>query len=363
MEECRRMGVNVLGPDVNESRLNFTVNANGDIRFGLGAIRGIGEGPVEAIIQGRAEGRYTSIFDFSRRVNFKAINRTAMQNLVYAGGFDSFSELHRAQYFMEEGANRLFLDHIIRYGTSFQDNKESNQHDLFGEGSGFDVVEPKVPSCEEWSSSYKLAKEREVIGIFISGHPLDDYKMEIDAFCTGALAMLHDMETYKGRDLLMAVVVTSIEHRIAKNGDPFGTVIFEDYTDQYKLNIFRENYLKFKHLLQPGVFLTLRGRIETPRHRTHLEFNLNEVELLQHLREKRVKGLHLSIPNKDLNHLLIDELNGLFLANQGSCNVQFTIFDAVEGLELNMASKSVRVNPDPELYKALSKMNIQFRLN
>ena len=363
MEECRRMGVNVLGPDVNESRLNFTVNANGDIRFGLGAIRGIGEGPVEAIIQGRAEGRYTSIFDFSRRVNFKAINRTAMQNLVYAGGFDSFSELHRAQYFMEEGANRLFLDHIIRYGTSFQDNKESNQHDLFGEGSGFDVVEPKVPSCEEWSSSYKLAKEREVIGIFISGHPLDDYKMEIDAFCTGALAMLHDMETYKGRDLLMAVVVTSIEHRIAKNGDPFGTVIFEDYTDQYKLNIFRENYLKFKHLLQPGVFLTLRGRIETPRQRTHLEFNLNEVELLQHLREKRVKGLHLSIPNKDLNHLLIDELNGLFLANQGSCNVQFTIFDAVEGLELNMASKSVRVNPDPELYKALSKMNIQFRLN
>jgi DNA polymerase-3 subunit alpha len=363
MEECRRMGVNVLGPDVNESRLNFTVNANGDIRFGLGAIRGIGEGPVEAIIQGRSEGRYTSIFDFIRRVNLKAINRAAMQNLVYAGGFDSFSELHRAQYFIEEGSNRLFLENIIRYGNSYQESKDSNQQDLFGKGSGFDVVEPKIPSCEEWSSSYKLAKEREVIGIFISGHPLDDYKMEIDAFCTGALAMLHDMETYKGRDLLMAVVVTSIEHRIAKNGDPFGTVIFEDYTDQYKLNIFRENYLKFKHLLQPGVFLTLRGRIETPRHRTHLEFNLNEVELLQHLREKRVKGLHLSIPNKDLNHLLIDELNGLFLANQGSCNVQFTIFDAVEGLELNMASKSVRVKPDPELYKALSKMNIQFRLN
>jgi len=171
------------------------------------------------------------------------------------------------------------------------------------------------------------------------------------------------MEKNKGRDMLMAVVVTSIEHRIARNGDPFGTVVFEDYTDQYKLNIFRETYLKYKHLLQPGVFLTLRGRIEIPRYRTHYEFNLQEVELLQHLREKRVKGLHLSIPNKELNHLLIDELNGLFMANQGACNVQFTIFDAVEGLALNMTSKSVRVKPDPELYKALTKMNIQFRLN
>jgi DNA polymerase-3 subunit alpha len=187
--------------------------------------------------------------------------------------------------------------------------------------------------------------------------------MEIDAFCTGSLAMFQELETYKGRDLLLAVVVSSIEHRIAKNGDPFGTVVFEDYTDQFKLNVFRENYLKFKHLLQPGVFLTLRGRIEVPRFRSQLEFVLNEVELLQNLRENRIKNLKLSISNKDLNHLMIDELNGLFMANQGNCNVQFTIFDAVEGLELNMTSKSVRVKPDPELYKALAKMNITFRLN
>ena len=362
MEECRRMGVEVLGPDVNESNLKFTVNEKGAIRFGLGGIKGIGEGPVEAIVEGRKEGPYLNVFDFFKRINHKGANRNAIQNLIYAGALDTFSEMHRAQYFHEETNRKMFLEILMKWGQTSQDGMASDQTLMFQDTEDFEAPTPNVPVSEEWSSSYKLSKEREAIGIFISGHPLDDFRVEIDSFCTGNLSMFKEMDSYKGKDLTMAVIVTSIEHRLTKTGEPFGTIVFEDYTDQYKLNVFRESYLKFKHLFTPGIFLTLYGRFEVPKFRKELEFSLNSVSLLQELREKRAKLLELKIPNKELNHELIDHLNALFTKNQGNCSIQFTIVDAVEGLELNMTSKSVRINPDPTLYKELTRLNVQFKL-
>ncbi|MFM1892864.1 MAG: hypothetical protein RIQ90_30 [Bacteroidota bacterium] len=364
MNECRRMNINVLSPDINESGLNFTVNANGDIRFGLGAIRGIGEGPVSAIVEGRTEGKYRGVFDFFRRINLSAINRTSVQNLVYAGAFDSFTEMHRAQYFAEIKNNQVFIDLLLRYGAAHQNAQGSDQIDLFGKNELFELAEPAIPEVEEWPLNFKLSRENDVIGFYISAHPLDDYLVEIQAFCSGDLSMLYQPEEFKGRDLFMAVVVKSVVHRTRNNGDPFGVVTFEDYTAQYEMFIFGDTYLKFKHLFQPGIFLTLKGRIDKGRFGNgKLEFSIKDIDQVKNLRENRIQGLNLTIPNRDLNHLLIDELNGLFLENQGSCKVNFIISDTIDGFDLKMSSRSMRINPSPVIYKALSNMNIAYSLN
>jgi DNA polymerase-3 subunit alpha len=363
MEECRRMGVKVLGPDVNESRLNFTVNDEGAIRFGLKAVKGVGEAPVDAITNGRAEEPYSGIFDFCKKVNFSAINQTAFKHLVYAGAFDSFHEMNRAQFFATNNRNDTpFFELLIRYGQACKKDGKSGGG-LFDGDDAYQIVQPSIPKAEPWSSGYTLSKEKEVIGIYISGHPMDDFKREIDAFCYGSTAMLKELEAHRGRELFIPVVVLSAEQRLSHKGDAFGTMLIEDYTDQFKLSVFGENYLKFRHFFQPGVCLTLRGKIEYNRNGSRLEFLLSDVELLQNLRDKRVKGVHLTLTNKDVNHLMIEELNEVLTAHHGSCDVKFTILDPVDGIEVNMTSKSLRVKPDPELYQALTKLNVPFRLN
>jgi DNA polymerase-3 subunit alpha len=362
MEECRRMGVKVLGPDVNESRLNFTVNEEGAIRFGLKAVKGVGETPVDAITNGRAKELYSGIFDFCKKVDFSAINQTAFKHLVYAGAFDSFKEMNRSQFFATDNrSDTPFFELLMRYGQACKKDGKSGGG-LFEDDVAYQIVQPSIPKAEPWSSGYTLAKEKEVIGIYISGHPMDDFKCEIDAFCYGSIAMLKEPEAHRGRELFIPVVVLAAEQRQSQKGDAFGTFLIEDYTDQFKLSVFRENYLKFRHFFQPGVFLTLRGKIHS-RNGSGLEFVLSDVELLQNLRDKRVKRVHLTLTNKDVNHLMIEELNEVLTAHHGSCDVKFTIMDPVDGIEVNMTSKTMRVKPDPELYQALTKLNVPFRLN
>jgi len=176
MEECKRMGLAVLGPDVNESFYKFTVNENYAVRFGMGAVKGVGAGAVQTIVESRKEGNYKSIFDLAKRIDLRAANKKAFENLALAGGFDGFTETHRAQYFHHDGDGITFLEKAIRYGSKFQENENSSQVSLFGDASEVQIAEPIVPPCEDWSTMEKLAKEKEVVGIYISGHPLDDYK-------------------------------------------------------------------------------------------------------------------------------------------------------------------------------------------
>jgi DNA polymerase-3 subunit alpha len=357
------MGINVLGPDINESKFSFTVNKEGAIRFGLGAIRGMGAGAVEAIIQGRDQENYSSIFDFSKKINLKSCTKRVFECLVFAGGFDSFTGVNRAQYLLKDTNGRTFIEGVHRFGELYQFNLNSPQYDMFGNQTGDFLPEPIIPFCDEWPSSYKLNKEKEMIGIYISGHPLDDYKHEIEAFCPANVGMLADFAANKGRDLFFAAIVTSVEHRLTKSGDPFGTLTFEDYTDQFKLNIFKENYLRYKHFMVPGTFLTLRGRIEIPRYRNELEFVVSSIELLDDLRDKKTKNIQLTISNSDLDNLLIDELNGVFTANNGNTPVEFNIVDHLDGFEVKLPSRSIKVRPGTELYKELQRLNVLFKLN
>jgi len=364
MEECKRMGIPVLGPDVNESNYHFTVNKEGAIRFGLGAIKGLGSGPVEAIIEERGEnGPFQSIFDMAKRINLRVCNKKAFESLAYAGGFDSFKNVHRAQYFQEDISGKTFLESAMRFGASFQDNESSSQVSLFGESSGAKMPEPEIPKATEWSSMFKLKKEKEVVGIFISGHPLDDFRVEIDAFCNGNISMLHDLESHKGKDILVPAIIIEAEHRVTKNGDPFGTLIIEDYSDSHKLFLWRENYLKFKHFFHPGTFVAFKGKIEKPLRRNELEFVVSTISLLQELKDAKASELSIKVSSKELDQVMITDLYKLFTENEGRVSVNFTVFDPLDGIEVRMPSKTIKIDPNSQLFKELQKFNLEFRLS
>ena len=364
MEECKRMGVPVLGPDVNESNYQFTVNKEGAIRFGLGAIKGLGSAPVEAIIAERTEnGPITTIFEMAKRVNLRLCNKKAFESLAYAGGFDSFKGVHRAQYFKEDGSGKTFLENAMKFGASFQESENSSQTSIFDTpGQSVKQPEPEIPKAEEWGSIYKLNREKEVVGIFISGHPLDDFRIEIESFCNGRIGMLNDLTSHKGKDLLIAATISEAEHRFTKNGDPFGTLIIEDYTDSYKLFLWRENYLKFKHFLQPGTFIAMKGKIDVPPRRSELEFMVHSIELLQNIKETKANSVHIKLSSTALDQILIMDLNKLFLENEGKCSVHFKIIDPFDGTEVRMPSKSMKVDPNNTLFKELKRMNLEFEI-
>ncbi len=363
MEECKRMGIPVLGPDINESNLYFTVNREGAIRFGLGAIKGLGTGPVEEIIRERDEnGPFKNIFDLAKRVNLRVCNKKAFESLAYAGGFDSFPGVHRAQYFQEDNSGKSFLEQVMRYGSGFQDSENSSQASLFGGDSGVKLPEPQIPQAEEWGNIYALNKEKEVIGMFISGHPLDDFRIEIESFCTGNVGMLNEMEVHLNKEILIAGIVTEAESRFTRKGDPFGTLLIEDYNDSHKLFLWRENYLKFKHFCVPGTFVSIKGRIEIPRNRKEPEFTIASIDLLQNLRDSKANGLHLKLNTKQIDQLLIDELNKLFMDNPGSCPVQFTIADPLAEMDIKLTSRTVKVNLNNDFFKRLKSIDLDFEI-
>lgn len=364
MEECRRMGVEVLGPDVNESSYLFTVNKAGAIRFGLGAIKGLGSAPVDAIIRERAEaGPFVSIFDLSKRINLRVCNKKAFESLAYAGGFDSFKNVHRAQYFKEDNSGKTFLENAMRFGANYQESVNSSQFSMFGEASGTAMPEPEIPRTEEWPSMYKLNKEKEVVGIFISGHPLDDFRLEIDSFCTGNVGMLTNPVEHLGKDILFAAIVTESEERMTKNNDPFATMLIEDYSDSYKLFLFKENYLKFRPYLVKGTFVAIRGKFEIPKFRKEPEFVINAIERLHDLKDKKANTLSLRISNKSLNQIMIADLSKLFSEHAGRCGVKFTVYDPLdEQMNVIMPSKNVRIDPNNDLVKALQTFDLEFEL-
>lgn len=363
MEECRRMGIPVLGPDINESNYHFTVNKEGAIRFGLGAIKGLGSSPVQAIIEEREKnGTFSSIFDLAKRINLRVCNKKAFESLAYAGGFDSFSNVHRAQYFKEDGNGKTFLENVIRFGSGFQDGENSSQTSLFDGETTPSLPEPIIPQAEEWGNIYALNKEKEVVGIFISGHPLDDFKMEIESFCSGVVGMLNDPENHKNKDILIPAIITEAEHRFTRKGDPFGTLIIEDYNDSHKLFLWRENYLKYKHFLAPGTFVAIKGRVEIPPRRSELEFTIHSIDLLHNLKETKANSLHLKVSTKSLDQIMISNLLELFNDHSGNVPVHFTVYDPLEGTEVKMPSKSVKVDLNNKFFKVLREMELEVEI-
>lgn len=340
MEECKRMGLNVLGPDVNESYYKFTVNEEYAVRFGMGAIKGVGQGAVDTIVENRKEGKYKSIFDLAKRIDLRAANKKAFENLALAGGFDGFGDTHRAQYFHDEGDGITFLEKAMRYGSKFQENENSAQVSLFGDASEVQIPEPVVPPCEEWSTMEKLAKEKEVVGIYISGHPLDDYKYEMKYFCNTKLEHLNDLNSFIGKNVSVGGIITKVEHRTAKNGKGWGMFTLEGYDESYEFRIFGEEYLKFRHFLIQNNFTFLKfvvkeGWVNAEGKRSDPKIQFLDVKMLQDVLPSFAKKLVLQFNITELSENLIQSLFDLFQKEKGDHQV------TIEVLELEKVMKQV----------------------
>ncbi len=370
MEECKRMKLNVLGPDINESYYKFSVNQDNAVRFGMGAIKGVGQGAVLTIVENRKEeGPYKSIFDFAKRIDLRAANKKAFENLALAGGFDGFADTHRAQYFHDDGDGITFLEKTIKYGNKYQENENSSQVSLFDSSSEVQIPEPIIPPCEEWGTMKKLAQEREVVGVYISGHPLDDFKIEMTTFCNANLAFFEDLNPYCNRELVFGGVVTDVQHRVSKQGKGWALFTIEDYTDSYEFRIFGEEYLKFRHFLMKNNFVFVKtfvregwvnkdtGKRSDPR----LQFN--SFQLLHDVMENYAKKLSIQLEIQDIKEEKIAALNDLIQMHPGNQALNFVVYDTKEKIKLQMLSRRQKVKVSQELINSLEEQNVKFKLN
>ncbi|WP_339902258.1 DNA polymerase III subunit alpha, partial [uncultured Cyclobacterium sp.] len=359
MEECKRMGIQVLGPDVNESKSDFTVNMEGQIRFGMAAIKGAGNAAVNAIIEEREEkGLYKDVFTFTKRVNLKAVNKKTMEVLAMAGGFDCFVDFHRRQYLEAPDNEATLLEKAIKYAQKVIQEEESSQVSMFGDGGGLDIPVPSIPDMEPFSQLQQLNIEKEVVGLYISGHPLDQFRVEIEAFTNTGLPELADLSQLKSKgEIKLAGAVTSFAHRTTKNGKPFGTLTMEDYHGGHTFFLFGEDYVKFKEYFMHNWFLYISGSVHPNKYKpAEFEFKINQITLLNEIRGKMIKGLRVHIDMDDLGLELMEKLEAITQKYKGDAKLYINIIDNKENLTLDLISAKYRVDPSNELIQALDQI-------
>ncbi|MDC1374707.1 DNA polymerase III subunit alpha [Polaribacter sp.] len=369
MEECKRMGLAVLGPDLNESYLKFSVNDEGAVRFGMAAVKGVGAGAVRAIIKERKEnGNFNSIFDLAKRVDLRAANKKSFDSLVKAGAFDSFTDTHRAQYFSTDEKGITFLERAMKFGSKYQENKNSAQVSMFGEASTVQFPEPDIPECETWGTMELLSQEKEVIGIYISAHPLDDFKNEM-IFCNATLKHFKDdLSKYLNMNLSFAGIISDVQHRVSKAGKGWAMFTIEDYGDSHEFRIFGEEYLKMKHFLVPNSFLFVRATIqpgwtnkEGVKGEPRLKFT--EMKLLHDIMDALCKKITIKIPLEEIKENTILNLETILKNNPGKQSLHFTIWDAKEKIEVSLPSRNTKIKISNEFLATLKTQQINFKLN
>jgi DNA polymerase III subunit alpha len=357
MEECKRMGLKVLGPDVNESKRAFAVNKAGQIRFGLGAIKGTGDAAVESIIDERLKnGEYKDIFDFVKRVNLRTVNKKTIESLVYGGGFDCFTDLTRSTFFEEsDGSN--FIEKLIKFANRATEDANAAQVSMFGMEAGNDMAipTPKIPEVPEWPQMEKLKYEKEVVGIYISGHPLDDFKLEMDTFCTSTLDTVME---YKNKDVSVAGIVTKSVERYSKNGKPFVIFTIEDYSGALEIALFGEDYIKFNQYIDLDRFLYLKGQIKTKWGQPdNWEIKIGSMQLLAEIRAKLTKEVKVQFDLQKIDKQLVSNIQDVIAANPGDIGVSVSILDYEDRIDLTMISRKSRVNPSNQLLAELADID------
>ena len=370
MGECKRMKLNVLGPDINESYYKFAVNKDNAIRFGMGAIKGVGASAVNAIVSERKKNEnYISIFDLSKRVDLRAANKKAFDSLAAAGAFDCFNSIHRAQYFNDIGDGITFIEKIIKHGGKFQANKNSAQVSLFQNSSEVQISELQVPETKQWDTIEKLSREREVIGIYISGHPLDDFRVEMESFCNANVSMFKSPKDFIGNELTIAGVITDLEHRVSRQGKGWASFTLEDYVDSFEFRIFGEDYLKYKHFLILNNFIHIKTKIvegwknkETgivgePR------IQYKNFKLLQDVVKSFARKLSIQLNLDDIQQDKIDEIKKLLVKHRGDHNLSFVVYDKKEKMKIDMQTTKHKINISQELLELLDQEKIYYKLN
>ncbi len=365
MDECKRMGIPLLVPDVNESSRSFAVNKKGQIRFGMGAIKGVGEAAVDAIVEERMRnGEYKDIFDFVSRINVRQVNKRSLESLAFAGAFDCFAEVKRSQYFALDGDGTSFIDKIVRYASKMAELKAAATQSLFGElgaGTGNDISQPKIPTGEAWSAMEQLKNEKEVVGVYISGHPLDDYQTEMSSFCNSNTGLLDSkpnaVQTFAG-------IVTKMNVRTSANGNQFMIFTLEDYAGNYEFALFSKDYIEFERYIAMDRLLFIQGAYQLKnRHMDQMVFKIQSISLLTEILEDRAKELKVRFDLHHLNPVLMDALQETLERFKGDKKLTIEVFDESEKLQMDFLSRKMQVRIGKPLVRELSQMeHVTFKL-
>ncbi len=364
MEECKAMKINVKGPDINESDLNFSVTKDGGIRFGLGGIKGVGEAAVEGLVAEREKnGPFKDIYDFVERVNLSQINRRTMESLAIAGAFDTFG-LKRSQFLEPaEGDTVTFSEALSKYGQKIKSGGNTAGNSLFGGTIEVSVKKPTPRNCEEWSDLVRSNKEKELVGIYLSVHPLDAYRIEIESYCNANLSQFADLSVLKDKkDLRVAGIVTGAVEKTSKSGNPWGQLTVEDFSGSHSFALFSKDYLKFKNFFTVNYAVLIRGNVQLRYNSTtEYEFKIQSIELLEDVKDKMLNSITLKIPINDLNTNMIGSLKEL-AGRKGGHSLKFQFYDPNSKVSIRMGSRTYRVKIDSDMISKLKDEQIEYEI-
>ena len=347
MDECKRMKIDTLGPDVNESYEKFGVNHHGQIRFGLGAIKGMGDSAAKAIIEEREKnGPYQSIYNFAERVNMSNVNRKAFESLALSGGFDSFG-IRREDFFAENGKGEVFLDLLVRYGQTYQLEKSQSQNTLFGDFGAVEIATPQIPKSDiRWSDIERLNKERELVGIYLSAHPLDEFKMILDNLCNAKCADLSDIQNLSGReDVIFGGIVTAVRQKFTKRGEPCGFVTVEDFDGSGEIPLFGREWGQWSGMFTEGASVYVTAKLQARfMNSSQMELKVQNVEYLQTIKEKAIDRITIEMVTDMLDEQIVADLTEIINENPGSTKLFFQLRDSAGSNHVLLRSKSSGVD-------------------
>ena len=347
MDECKRMKIDTLGPDVNESYEKFGVNHHGQIRFGLGAIKGMGDSAAKAIIEEREKnGPYQSIYNFAERVNMSNVNRKAFESLALSGGFDSFG-IRREDFFAENGKGEVFLDLLVRYGQTYQLEKAQSQNTLFGDFGAVEIATPQIPKSDiRWSDIERLNKERELVGIYLSAHPLDEFKMILDNLCNAKCADLSDIQNLSGReDVIFGGIVTAVRQKFTKRGEPCGFVTVEDFDGSGEIPLFGREWGQWSGMFTEGASVYVTAKLQARfMNSSQMELKVQNVEYLQTIKEKAIDRITIEMVTDMLDEQIVADLTEIINENPGSTKLFFQLRDSAGSNHVLLRSKSSGVD-------------------
>ncbi len=360
LRECKRMGIEVLSPDINESDINFTVNQRGQIRFGMSALKGIGEGPVSEILKNRQEdGPFLSIFDLVKRLNLRAVNKKCLESLVLGGAFDSFPNIHRAQYFAPSQKYDTFIEQVLRFGQLYQSREYESQNSLFAGMEAMEIHEPDPPQCEEWSLLEKLTKEKEVAGIFISGHPLDEYRLIVDNFVT---CTLDKLEYHRGQSVKLAGFVVLADHRISKRGTGWGIFTIQDYNGTLEIILTGDDYQDYKGRLEAGQAVFIKGVYHRVRDTEEFRFKIDQVKQLATIGNNLADSITLKLAVDELSEEVVHYLESICKKYKGKHQFKMKLIDYQNQVFLDLVSKDRKINVCNELVDELEKKGVEYTI-
>jgi len=364
MEECKRMGIKVLGPDINESLKGFAVNNKGEIRFGLGGLKGVGEAAVESIISERQKnGSFVSLFDFIKRINQRTVNKKTLESLAYAGGFDCFTEYHRAQYFVvPENEMINGLEKIIKYGQVIASQNANTANTLFGDlPATMEIPPPKLADCPHWPLTVQLDHEKEVTGMFLSGHPLDHYRFEMKHYGVTPIADFNEfkesikMHPNPGRPFRIVGLVADAQHRIARSGNKYGNFVIEDYSGKTEIVLFSEDYLRLTPVLQQGTTVFITGYFKQRYNRDEFEFKVNSVSLAETMKKNLTKQVTIEVHPQDITKDMVNFVEKNLQNFPGKSTLKFNISEPKNRMRISLVTMNSGFEMNEELIQFLEK--------